>query len=172
MSPGRFSLEVVSQPQGQPGYVSSVEGTVTLFALAAGYGAIGLLAHNYASGDLFDDVRAGEYLFLTAGDGTRHAYRVHHILKFTALTPADPRSDFVEIASGERLSAEALFARTYGVSGQLVLQTCIAENPIDNMGRLFVLASPMPDGNPGAAGEADPEMQSGLESNLRLPFVH
>ena len=172
ISPGRFSLEVVSQPHGQPGYVSSVEGTVTRFALAADHGAIGLLAHNYVSGALFEDVRIGEFLFLTAGDGTRQAYQVNQILKFSALAPADPRSDFVEISSGKRLSAEALFARTYGVSGQLVLQTCIADESIDNMGRLFILASPMPDGNAGADGDADPVMPSGRESTLRLPFVH
>jgi hypothetical protein len=172
ISPGRFSLEVVGQPHDQPGYVSSVKGTVTRFDLAADYGAIGLLAHNYASGELFDDVQVGEYLFLTAGDGTRHAYQVHHILRFAALTPTDPRSDFVEIASGKRLTAGALFDRTYGVSGQLVLQTCIADESIDSMGRLFVLASPTQGGNPGAAGEANPEISSGLESTLRLPFVH
>ncbi|HET8685819.1 MAG TPA: hypothetical protein VFM18_04050, partial [Methanosarcina sp.] len=55
---------VVQQPQGEPNYVSTNSGELTLFASASQYGNIGLLAHNYLSGKAFSHLSIGQEIRL------------------------------------------------------------------------------------------------------------
>ena len=134
-----FSLSVVQQPSGQAGYVSTSGNTVTQFSMASG---LGFLAHNYLSGSLFFSLYGGAPITVVYGDGQSQSYRVSQIRQFQALSPDSPYSDFIDLASGESLSATDLFYQTYGVGGQLVLQTCISSNGISSWGRLFIIATP------------------------------
>lgn len=134
-----FALAVVQQPSGQAGYVSTSGSTATQFGMASG---LGFLAHNYLSGSLFSYLYGGAPITVVYGDGHTRAYRVSQVRKFQALSPESPYSDFVDLASGSTLSASDLFYATYGVGGQLVLQTCISSNGNSSWGRLFVIATP------------------------------
>jgi len=134
-----FALAVVQQPSGQAGYVSTAGNTATQFGMAT---ALGFLAHNYLSGSLFSYLYGGAPITVVYGDGHTRVYRVSQIRKFQALSPDSPYSDLVDLASGSTLSASDLFYSTYGVGGQLVLQTCISANGISSWGRLFIIATP------------------------------
>jgi hypothetical protein len=134
-----FALSVVQQPSGQPGFVSTSGNTTTQFGMAS---SLGFLAHNYLSGSLFSYLSAGSSITVVYGDGNTQSYRVSQVRKFLALSPESASSDFVDLASGATLSAADLFYQTYGVSGQLVLQTCISSNGVGSWGRLFVIATP------------------------------
>ena len=133
-----FALSVVQQ-SGDASYVSTAGNTTTQFSMASG---LGFLAHNYLSGSLFFYLYGGAPITVVYGDGHTQSYRVTQIRKFQALSPDSPYSDFVDLASGSTLSATDLFYATYGVGGQLVLQTCIAANGNSSWGRLFVIATP------------------------------
>jgi hypothetical protein len=134
-----FALAVVQQPSGQAGYVSTAGNTATQFGMASG---LGFLAHNYLSGSLFSYLYGGAPITVVYGDGHTQAYQVSQIRKFQALSPESPYSDFVDLASGSTLSATDLFYATYGVGGQVVLQTCISANGNSSWGRLFIIATP------------------------------
>lgn len=134
-----FALNVVQQPSGQAGYVSTAGNTATQFGMASG---LGFLAHNYLSGSLFSYLYGGATITVVYGDGHTKNYKVSQVRKFQALTPDSPYSNFVDLASGSTLTASDLFYATYGVGGQLVLQTCIAANGNSSWGRLFVIATP------------------------------
>jgi hypothetical protein len=134
-----FALPVIQQPSGQAGYVSGAGNTATQFGMASG---LGFLAHNYLSGSLFFYLYSGAPITVVYGDGHSKNYQVSQIRKFQALSPDSPYSDFVDLASGSTLSASDLFYATYGVGGQLVLQTCISANGNSSWGRLFVIATP------------------------------
>ena len=45
--PNVLALPVVQQPSGNAGYVSNKDDQATQFAMAAQFGSVGLLAHNY-----------------------------------------------------------------------------------------------------------------------------
>lgn len=134
-----FALNVTQQPSGNAGYVSTAGNSTTQFGMASG---LGFLAHNYLSGSLFFYLYGGAPITVVYGDGHTQAYQVSQIRKFQALSPESPYSDFVDLASGSTLSASDLFYATYGVGGQMVLQTCISANGNSSWGRLFVIATP------------------------------
>lgn len=133
-----FALSVVQQG-GNAAYVSTAWNTATQFSMAS---ALGFLAHNYLAGSDFFSLYSGALISVVYGDGHSKSYRVSQIRKFQALSPESPYSDFVDLATGGTLSATDLFYQTYGVSGQVVLQTCISSNGIGSWGRLFVIATP------------------------------
>ncbi len=139
---GLFAARVVQQPIGQPGFVSPAPDVLTQFSGASQYGATGLLAHNYLAGAQFFEMKAGRVLYLVYGDGHTQAYSVTQLLTYQALQPNSDYSGFVDLATGERLGAFALFAHVYDRPESLVLQTCIEENGIPTWGRLFVIAQP------------------------------
>jgi len=133
-----FSLSVVQQG-GNAAYVSTAGNTATQFSMAS---ALGFLAHNYLAGSDFFSLYGGAVITVVYGDGHSTNYRVSQIRRFQALSPESPYSDFIDLATGGTLSATDLFYQTYGVSGQMVLQTCISSNGIGSWGRLFVIATP------------------------------
>ena len=138
-----LALPVVQQPSGNAGYVSEQPGVATQFGLAALYGVTGLLAHNNLAGQKFFDLGVGEEVLVVHGNGHAKAYRVTAIWRYQALQPDSPISDFVDLASGQTLSAKDLFLRAYTGADQVTLQTCIAANGLSTWGRLFVIATPL-----------------------------
>jgi hypothetical protein len=134
----------VEQPAGNPAYVSSAEGVLTRFGLAAGFGSTGLLAHNTAAGATFSQFYLNQRIFLVNGVGEVTAYTITAIRRFQALQPASPYSEFIDLdAPGARLSATDLFYQVYANEGRLVLQTCIEANNDPTWGRLFLIAEPV-----------------------------
>jgi len=133
-----FALSVVQQ-SGNAGYVSTAGNTTTQFSMASG---LGFLAHNYLAGSDFFSLYGGATVTVVYGDGHTSNYSVSEIRNFQALSPDSPYSDFVDLASGGTLSATDLFYQTFGVSGQMVLQTCISKNGNSSWGRIFIIATP------------------------------
>lgn len=139
-----FSMPVVQQPYNQPGFISSADGNVTDFRLARDYGSIGLIAHNYLGGKLFDQFELGQTLYLVYGDSEVVAYSVVRIEQYQALSPNSPYSDFVNLDGSEgTISAEDLFYQMYGQDDAVVFQTCIEKDGNSTWGRLFVTAVPL-----------------------------
>ena len=138
-----FSMPVVQQPRNQPGFISSSDGNVTDFRLARDYGSVGLIAHNYLGGKMFDQFSVGQTFYLVYGDSEVVAYTVVRIDQFQALSPNSPYSDFVNLDGTEgKISAEDLFYQMYGQDGAVVFQTCIEKDGNSTWGRLFITAVP------------------------------
>ncbi len=137
-----LALPVIQQPSGQPAYVSTAPETVTQFGAASDFGSLGLLAHNTLAGAHFFDIRVGDLIVVIYGDGHTRSYQVTALRRFQAVNPNSPYSNFIDLDRGGALTYSDLFYQTYGVAGQLVLQTCIAAEGNDSWGRLFVLAWP------------------------------
>jgi len=134
---------VVQQPSSQPGFVSSNDGIVTEFSMPKDYGVIGILAHNFAAGAAFFQVDVGDIVDVVYGDGSLQPYQVTEILEYQALSPKSPSSSFIDLDSGEQLTATQLFKRVYMGDHHLTLQTCIQVGSEDSWGRLFLIAEPL-----------------------------
>lgn len=141
---GLFAAPIVQQPSTAPGFVSTQIDAATQFSMAAQYGTVALLAHNYLLGEQFFSVEQGKILSLVYGDGRAQTYRVKQILQYQALSPDSPYSDFLDLndPNGAVISVTDLFYKVYTQNGQLVLQTCIEANGDPSWGRLFVIAEP------------------------------
>ena len=139
----KLQLSVVDQPSGQVGYISSDPGTATLFSQAELFDAIGLLAHNYLSGEDFFSLEIGEEIQLIYGDGSHQEFIVREIHRYEAVDPNNIRSKFIDLSTGEKLTAPQLVMRMYGTEGNLTLQTCIEKDGNLEWGRLFVVAEPV-----------------------------
>jgi hypothetical protein len=140
-----LAYSVRRQPDGNMGYVSEAADEVTQFGLAAQYGTTAFLAHNYLAGASFSELTVGQYITLVYGDGSTATFRIDAIRRYQALSPDSTQSRFVDLKSGEELSASALFHAVYNGDSAVVLQTCIANEGISTWGRLFVQASPVTD---------------------------
>ena len=140
--PEVLALRVLPQPAGATNFVDESRGTATLFQLAGPFGVTGLLAHNYLSGQLFFNLRAGQEVWVVYGDGQTRRYVVRRLLRYQALEPQNTRSDFVDLKEGTRLTARDLFARAYTGGDRVTFQTCIAQAGDPYWGRLFVIAEP------------------------------
>jgi hypothetical protein len=139
---GVMAYSVVRQPGGNAAFVSEQPGVVTQFGLAAQYGSQAFLAHNYLAGASFAKLEAGDVITLVYGDGRSEQYEVSQLRSFQALSPDSTQSSFVDLESGEKLSASNLFHSVYD-NNNLVLQTCIAQEGISTWGRLFITAVPL-----------------------------
>jgi len=136
-----FDYQVVQQPSGDSGYVSTSSKTLTQFGMASNYGSIGILAHNYLAGRYFSGLTSGKVIKVTFSDGSTKNYTVSNVKKYQALSPENQYSDFVDLSDSSRtLSSTDLFMNTFGLSGALVLQTCITKDGNSSWGRLFVIA--------------------------------
>lgn len=141
--PGEIALPIVQQPGTDAGYVSTKDETITQFRMASQYRTTGLLAHDYLAGSHFFNLKVGQDVALVYGDGSMRFYRIYEIQKYQALSPTSPYSNFVDLANNNKISAETLFYRTYGLGNVLIFQTCISTNQVSSWGRLFVMAQPM-----------------------------
>ncbi|KAF0111818.1 MAG: hypothetical protein FD147_620 [Chloroflexi bacterium] len=138
-----MAVPVLQQPSSNPGYVSSRAESVTQFGLASQYGSIGLLAHNYLSGNDFFNIQSGSLITLVYGDGSVKYYQVSDIRKYQALSPNSQYSNFKNLANPDvTLTSTDLFYETYGLGNVLVLQTCILANGDPSWGRIFIIATP------------------------------
>lgn len=147
--PGGSSLTVVRQPAGSPGYVSASPTVATNFTLAEQRGVHGFLAHADLGGKKFQTLSVDDLILMITGDGQIQSYSVFAILRFQAVRPNDPFSEYIDLDHGEaRLTNREVFAIAYGLSGSLVLQTCMSNDGDDAWGRLFVIATPKVMGNP------------------------
>jgi hypothetical protein len=135
----------VGQPNGEESYVSTDDQTLTQYGTPARYGTIGLLAHNYLSGKSFFQLKPGQQIGITYGDGRIAYFQVSAVQAYQAISPQDIRSDFVDLSGpqGHRLTYSQLFERVYTQAGQLVFQTCIEANGDISWGRIFILADPI-----------------------------
>jgi len=139
-----MALQIVQQPANNDAFVTSAHGYATEFRMAAKYGNVGMLAHNYLAGQSFFQLSPGQEIQLVYGDKKTETFVVTNILQYQALSPDSPTSDFIDLSSGEHLTASSLFSKVYANgSGNLVLQTCIHANQNPTWGRLFVIARPV-----------------------------
>lgn len=138
-----LGLRVVQQPPDQPAFVSPINGVATQFIMAFEVaGNIGLLAHNYLSGQYFFFLIPGTIVQLIYGDGNVTEYEVATIYQYQALNPTSPTSDFRDLDTGDTITASTLFNLMYMGEHHLTFQTCIAQDGDDSWGRLFVIAYP------------------------------
>ncbi len=139
---GLFALPVVQQPGSSAGFVSEADNSLTQFNWAAQFGIVGLLAHNYLSGQDFFQLWPGQRIQLIYGDGRITFYTVTHVYRYQATSPASVYSDFVDLDTGAVLSAEGMFRKVYTGPKHVTFQTCITQDGNSSWGRLFVIAEP------------------------------
>lgn len=141
-APGVFSLPVMQQPEGQPGYVSERNQMITQFGITSAYNNIGLLAHNFLSGKEFFKLTKGQDIVVVYGDRKLETYRIVSIQRYQALDPHSFTSDFIDLDDPKqtRMTSGDLFNRVYTKENFVVFQTCIAANGNASWGRLFILA--------------------------------
>lgn len=140
--PNQFALPVEQQPYGSPGYVSKNDDRVTQFRMANQYGNVGLLAHNYLSGQEFFDLAAGDEVRLVHGDGSVEYFVVSEILRYQALQPHSPYSSFRNLENDQIISVEKMFKRVFFGDRHVTFQTCIEKDGEKSWGRLFIIAIP------------------------------
>ncbi|HEY6072184.1 MAG TPA: hypothetical protein VIV15_02050 [Anaerolineales bacterium] len=140
---GGFSFPVVQQDDEGSVSVNAARNTVTQFGMAASLGNIGLLAHNYLAGRSFFDLKVGQRVYLVYGTGMVEAFAVSKVLRYQALTPRSPYSEFREAGGDTVITAVEMFYIAYGGSYHVTFQTCIAQDGDNSWGRLFVIAEPM-----------------------------
>lgn len=159
-----FALPVLQQPGGHPEYVNTKDNTVTQFSMATSYGSLGFLAHNFLAGRFFSSLSKDGHIDIVYGDGHFQSYTIVEIRSFQATSPSSVQSNFLDLATGDTLTAAQLFYQTYGVEGNLVLQTCISAHGNDSWGRLFVIAVP------SIAAVETPNVTAGFEFNQSISY--
>jgi hypothetical protein len=138
-----FTYDVIQQPKGNAGYVSTETDKLTQFSLASKYGSQGFLAHNYLAGATFQHLVVGSQITVTYADGHQMTYEVQEIRHLQAIKPNNLTTSFFDLDNDNiKLTAKQVFMETYGVRGNLVLQTCIAKDKELSWGRLFIIATP------------------------------
>lgn len=140
--PGVLAHTIVPQPEGNPMFISSEASTLTRFEMASQFGTIGLLAHNYIAGSDFYLLEEDQELYLIDGAGHVEIFIIREFMRYQALSPQDTASDFVDLETGEMLSASQLFMKVFQREGDVVLQTCIYADGEASWGRLFIIAVP------------------------------
>lgn len=140
--PGVLALPVVQQPSNNASYVSNRDGEATQFRMASQFGNIGLLAHNHLSGRFFSQLAVGQEVRLVYGDGKVETFIVAEVLKYQALQPNSPYSEFRSLDDNKTLTAEQMFKRVYFGDRHVTFQTCIEKDGSLSWGRLFVIAIP------------------------------
>lgn len=140
--PGVLALPIVQQPAGNPGYVSQNNDEITQFNMAAEAGIVGLLAHNYLSGTVFFDLSKGQEVRLIYGNGEVEYFEIDQILKYQALQPYSPTSQFRDLETDLVITAEQLFGKVYRGERHVTFQTCIDANGNSSWGRIFIIAQP------------------------------
>ncbi len=135
-----FSFPIIQQPANQPAYITSSAGEVTEFRIVRQQtGNEGLIAHNYLAGNQFFSLKPGDIAEIVLGDGSVIEFEIVAVEDYQALTPNSPTSDFLDLATGAKLSASDLFYRVYGGNLTLTFQTCINRNNLSTWGRTFII---------------------------------
>lgn len=142
-APGILSMRVVEQPNGDFLYIDPDAEAATEYSLASDAGSLGLIAHNYSGGAAFHNLEIGQEITLVTGDGQIQRFEVAVINTYQAMSPEDPYSLFIDLATGVQMDSSSVFAANYLEEGTLVLQTCIEKDGEWSWGRLFVIARPL-----------------------------
>jgi len=136
-------LQIVQQPAENNNFVTSFPNYVTEYRTASNFGTIGLLAHSELAGQHFFQVLPGQEIKLAYSDSHTEKFIVTTIHRYQALSPNSPSTDFIELTTGDQLTASQLFNKVYrNQTGNLVLQTCIHADQNPTWGRLFIIAEP------------------------------
>jgi len=141
-APGVMAYEILPQPVDHPSFVTLKEDALTLFQMAAEYETIGLLAHNYLAGSDFFLLENGQLIHLIYGNGRIETYIIRYFMRYQALSPNSVTSNFIDLETGENLTAAQVFLNVYNRPGDVVLQTCIFAEGDLSWGRLFIIAEP------------------------------
>lgn len=141
--PGFLALPVVQQPSGNTGFVSQKPETATQFQLAARYGVIGLLAHNYLSGSKFYRLVEGLKVTVVNGDGSLQDYQISEVAEYKKVTPGSNWSHYINLDTGERLTTYQVFSLYYQGDHHLTFQTCLEKDGFETWGLRFVVAEPL-----------------------------
>ena len=140
--PNVMAYRVAQQPLDNPGFLSSKEDRVTQFRMAAGYGTVGLVAHNYLAGESFFNLEVGDEVRIVYGDSKVETFVVYEILQYQALQPNSPYSSFRNLDRDETLTVNQMFKRVFVSDGYVTFQTCIEKDGASTWGRLIVIAIP------------------------------
>jgi hypothetical protein len=140
--PNVLALPVIQQPSNNAGYVSTKDDVITQFSMASQFGNVGLLAHNHLAGKSFSQLAVGQEVRLVYGDGKVETFVIVEVLKYQALQPNSPYSEFRDVNNTKTLSAEQMFKRVYFGDRHVTFQTCIEKDGNLSWGRLFVIALP------------------------------
>ncbi len=139
---GVFALPVIQQPSTDALYVSTAIDTLTQFRLAARYGDIGLLAHDYLSGQYFSQLAPGERVSLVYGKGRIDTMHITKVYRYRATDSSSTTSDFIDLDTNQHLTDYQLFSKVYLGAEHATFQTCIEQDGNLSWGRLFVIAEP------------------------------
>ena len=139
-----MAYPIVQQPVGYPGYVSTDGKVLTQFSMAAEVGNVGLLAHNYLAGASFIQLTGGQEVNLIYGDGRVESFVITRVVRYQALDPYSPTSEFRDLESKVTITAQELFRQVYRGDHHVTFQTCIEANGNSSWGRLFIIAEPKP----------------------------
>jgi hypothetical protein len=140
------TLAIGRQPRGNISYITSHPEELTLFSLTQKFDSIGLLAHNYLAGEYFFNLAINDQVHLILDDGSNRQFEVVEIHQFQAVNPHSIHTNFIDLETGETVSAHQLFLRMYGSAGALTLQTCIERDGHMEWGRQFIIARPVSGG--------------------------
>lgn len=138
-----LALRVVQQPDKDWKYVSEEWGTVTQFQSAARNGVIGLLAHNYLSGQSFFQLALGQEVIVVNGNGKLLRYRISDIQRYQKVDSKSLSSPLIDLQTGKELSVNQVFQRVYSGTDHVTFQTCIAKDGDSTWGLIFVIATPV-----------------------------
>ncbi len=144
---GVMALHVVQQPDKEWTYVSGTLGNATEFQNASKNGVIGLLAHNYLSGQLFYNLKPGNLLGVVYGNGSVKYYRVTGAYQYQKVDPNNLSSNLIELSTGKTVTSGQVFDKFYSGKDHVTLQTCLEKNGLSTWGLYFVEADPV---GPGA----------------------
>jgi hypothetical protein len=142
--PQLLAMPVVQQPVGSANYVSTMDNVITEFEMAAEVGNVGLLAHNTLAGAKFSGLMEGQEVTLIYGNGHTESFVITRIVKYQALDPYSPYSEFRDLETGVTITATELFQQVYRGERHVTFQTCIEANGNPSWGRMFVIAEPKP----------------------------
>ncbi len=137
-----LKLSITGQPRGKASFISPNPEEITHFSMTQKFGSFGFLAHNYLAGERFYQLRENDGLELILANGSSLRYRIVQVHEIQAVNPHSVKSDFIDLDSGETISAHELFLRMYGTPGNMTLQTCLERDGNQEWGRRFVIAVP------------------------------
>jgi hypothetical protein len=141
--PGTLALQVMQQPENDPGSVLHIEGVATQFGLAARNHVIGLLAHDDLAGAFFSSLKIGQEVRIVYGDGRVGYYRINRLARFKAPQTASQNGNYVDLSSNITYTDQDLFTMFYTGDAHVTFQTCILQDGNLSWGRLFVTAGPV-----------------------------
>jgi hypothetical protein len=141
-TPGLFALPVMQQPGDNYTFVSQLNDIVTQFGSAAYFDVIGLLAHNYLSGNLFNQLTIGQPVVIVMGDGTTRRYVISEVARFQRVWKPTRLDEFIDVITGKKYSTLQIFNRFYRGDHHLTFQTCVEKDGDQDWGLYFVVAQP------------------------------